>query len=222
VLYERLDKSGKTCRYAGINAGLDAPCDDMARAISLETDTLDTLAQEEADKARRRAEVAANDPGFAPNIERDRAKAKAELGAGRGVDQTSLDRLEALSEAMYGTLLRAQQLEDSAKAQSVMFQSTDSSFGQYMYKFGETQEMPSLGATWNDEIEVITITDPAIKVIGFEHENFRGRQIELTCGEWELIGDPENEISSIKIIFIVDGQNTYCPPGRQEVRQWTR
>jgi hypothetical protein len=231
VLYERLDKTGKTCRYAGDNAGLDAPCDNMARAISLEADTPDTLAQAQNDQARRRAALAANDPGFAPNIERDRAAAAArqeEIAAeernarARQIQDARREQdARAAEEAAKAPGREARRVE-SARHPSVTLRSTDGSLGQSIVKYGETHDMPYLGTTWNDEIEFVIISDPSIKVMGFEHENFRGRQIELTCGRWELIGDPENEISSIKIIFMPDGQDTYCPPGDQEVTRWTR
>jgi hypothetical protein len=60
-----------------------------------------------------------------------------------------------------------------------------------------------LSDTFDEDIEVIYITGQYTEVIGYEGQNFTGRRVTLRCGLYELIGDPENEIRSIKVIKAV-------------------
>jgi hypothetical protein len=89
-------------------------------------------------------------------------------------------------------------------------------------------EKRQFGGSWNDDIEVIVIKSPNIKVIGYEHANFTGNKVTLNCGDTELIGDPENEISSMKIFYSETPFTNQCvgnrngPLGtiRNPVRRW--
>ncbi len=87
----------------------------------------------------------------------------------------------------------------------------------------------SLGGSWNDDIEVVYIADSHVRFIGYENANFTGNKVTLDCGDNELIGDPENEITSYKIIFsetpftnvckgVGTGKGLFSP--RHAVRRW--
>lgn len=231
VLFAGPGQNGATCRVAGRNAGLDPACNDMARGILLENATATQSAQVEQDRQRRVNQAASQGEGFAPQIERDRLAAVAANNARAAEERNALSRLiqegrreadaRAAEEAANGPA-RSARKEALSRGNAVTFLSTDGPYPDTFSEKGVAHDMPYLGAQWNDEIEVIKILEPEIKIIGFEHVNYGGRRIELTCGEWELIGDPENEISSIKIEYMERGGNTYCPPGRQEVRSWGR
>jgi hypothetical protein len=73
------------------------------------------------------------------------------------------------------------------------------------------------GSEMNDDIEVVKVA-PYTRVELFEHIDFTGRRITLTCGEWELIGDPENEASSAKIVY--DDRDLDCRYDRRERHNW--
>jgi hypothetical protein len=70
----------------------------------------------------------------------------------------------------------------------------------------------------NDDIETV-IVGKNTRVVLYEDANFQGRSLTLTCGEYELIGDPENEVSSIKI-FYDPNPNVSCSGLSVEIRNW--
>jgi hypothetical protein len=74
--------------------------------------------------------------------------------------------------------------------------------------------------TMNDDIEVVDVGQGTTVVL-FEGAHFQGRKLTLTCGYHELIGEPENEVSSIQIFLSPD---VIVCPGRtlvpNEVRNW--
>jgi hypothetical protein len=84
------------------------------------------------------------------------------------------------------------------------------------------RQLASVGSEWKDDIERIKFHSPYVKVTGFEHEHFQGRRVELMCGDWELIGDPENEISSIRTEYVTLGDEVYCGTREQSTNRWSR
>jgi hypothetical protein len=176
------------------------------------------LADERADQTRRRAEVAANAPSFAPTLKADQAAA-AEQRAVEEAQHAAIERARAEQEA-----------KDAAKALIIsrirtcdanFLDTDDQIFSALRFCMKVDTENPSLGEPWNDDIEVINIMNPHIKIIAYEHDNFQGRKIELYCGLWELIGPPENEISSIKAVYLESIEGIQCNTGtRQSVTYW--
>jgi hypothetical protein len=79
-----------------------------------------------------------------------------------------------------------------------LFLTTDGAWPDRMY-IPQGQSRSKLSDTFDQDIEVIYITGQYTKVIGYEGQNFTGRTVTLHCGLYELIGDPENEIRSIKV-----------------------
>jgi hypothetical protein len=79
-----------------------------------------------------------------------------------------------------------------------------------------------LGSDFENDIEVINVWGNYTTVIGYENPDFTGRTVTLHCGRYELIGDPENEISSIKVIKAVRPEAS-CPgvdEGMIEIHNW--
>jgi hypothetical protein len=195
ILYENLDKTGGICVFYGDADTLGTTgCDDMAVAISLEVDPEYAPRKAAEEQARAQAEIDAR--GFASNRERDQAAAKAEEDA----------RIRRNAIASLGPC-------------PVELLSTD---GPYPNRLCLTlgQDRTTFGGSWNDDIERIKINSPYLKAVGYEHFNYQGNSIDLTCGDWELIGDPENEISSIRVEYVSLGGEVHCPTTTQERHRW--
>lgn len=195
MLYENLDKTGGVCTFYGDAGNLGTTgCDDMAVAVSLEVDP--EYASKKAAEEQARAQAAVNEGGFAPDLERNQAAARAEEAATK--------RRNAI--AGLGPC-------------PVELLSTD---GPYPNRLCLTlgQDRAGLSGSWNDDIERIKINSPYLKVVGYEHADYQGNRIELMCGDWELIGDPENEISSIRVEYVSLGDEVNCPSTPQERRRW--
>jgi hypothetical protein len=106
---------------------------------------------------------------------------------------------------------------------SALFNTTDGPNGDEFNLSGAT-ERAVLAGMFDEDIEVITVFGQYAQFIGYEDPNFRGRTVTLRCGRYELIGDPENEISSIKIIK-AERPVRDCPSpyeGVVEIHNWDR
>jgi hypothetical protein len=95
---------------------------------------------------------------------------------------------------------RANRIQNVQNQRTVWLQSSDGDFAD-QYIFTGLGEIPLFSEDWNDDIEALRVTTEEVTVTLYEHANFQGRKIVLTCGSYELIGDPENEISSMKVEF---------------------
>jgi hypothetical protein len=231
VLYERPDKTGKTCRLAGNNTGVIASCDNMARAISLEIATPARLAQVQSDKERGAREAAANDPGFAPKIEEDRAAAarrQEEIAAEERAARSRMaqeDRRDAAARDAAATRERQRvAAEEVARAtykseidaivaevanmyagMPCLLETSENSQNSLARLFRDAPlacfnySVAYVGDGRNDDIERVYIRHPRVQVTFYEHRNFGGRSVRLTCGFYEFEDEPENEVSSIKI-----------------------
>jgi hypothetical protein len=152
------------------------------------------------------------------------AKLKEESDRINGAFKAQREQQEALAEWQWSQTPRGKKVVQECCA---TFLSTD---GPYPDKFGvgfPGLEISNLNDDFDEDIEVIEILLSEVTVIAFEHPNFQGRRIELGCGVWELIGDPENEISSIKVI--VQGNHLFNPnpsfhdclkKDHREIRNW--
>ncbi len=106
---------------------------------------------------------------------------------------------------------------------SALFNTTDGPNGDEFNLSGAT-ERAVLAGNFDEDIEVIRVDGQYAQFIGYEDSNFRGRTVTLRCGRYELIGDPENEISSIKIIK-AERPVRDCPSpyeGVVEIHNWDR
>jgi hypothetical protein len=82
---------------------------------------------------------------------------------------------------------------------------------------------PNLPEKYNDDIETVLVMYDDIIVTLYEHANFQGRSVRLSCGYYEMIGDPENEFSSVKIEFNPAGntyQNCFKAGDGTEITRW--
>jgi hypothetical protein len=219
VLYERLDKTGRSCRLIGDNAGLDPTCDDMARAISLEADTAATLAQAQNEKARTeqasQARAVRSGQSWANNVEQAR---QAQLAEQRAQQEREARREAARAESVRIETER-RQAEEAAnleKAQHLKILQEQSfgcllmvvrSDGEAIFSSSEqtciNESTPYVGDSWNDDIETFRYWhwsgSSRLVVTLYEHSDYQGRSLRLVCGTYELIGDVENEVSSIKL-----------------------
>jgi hypothetical protein len=84
------------------------------------------------------------------------------------------------------------------KGGGATFLTTDGSFPSYL-SLGSPESRSRLGGNFDEDIEAIDVYGQFTEVIGYENPNFTGRTVTLRCGHYELIGDPENEISSIRV-----------------------
>ena len=196
----QVERARRVAMLAGMQAS-DTVCDNMATGMEIQRDVgrahAQLLAAQQQQGQNAQADQAAiNEGGFAPDLERNQAAARAEEAATK--------RRNAIA---------------GLGACPVELLSTD---GPYPNRLCLTlgQDRASLVGSWNDDIERIKINSPYLKVVGYEHANYQGNRIELMCGDWELIGDPENEISSIRVEYVSLGDEIYCPPTPQERHRW--
>jgi hypothetical protein len=248
ILYAGPGQAGATCRLVGPNAGLDASCNDMARGMSLERNVgaARTAQQEDARRQAQETTARATADGAAwaaPILAKQEENRQREAAAARAKQaEEDQEKWRLAYAAREDQARRSQEYREAKEAEraeaewanssfgkallnrsNANFGTTDGLFPKVLHVVGKGENYAYIGDQWNDDIEVINIDRPEIKIIAYEHSNYTGRQIELTCGEWELIGDPENEISSFKVEFNRFGWVTQCPtPGRNAIRNWMR
>jgi Peptidase inhibitor family I36 len=146
------------------------------------------------DFARKAAEP--DNTGFAPNLqENQEAQRRADAAA-----------------------LKARNIAQAGACPVEVF-STDGSFPNRRCIAIE-QSIAYVGDNWNDDIERVQVTSGYAQFIGYEGANFQGRRVNLGCGYWELVGDPENEISSIRVEYVSLGDEVYCGTRDQELNAW--
>jgi hypothetical protein len=243
VLYERVDRTGRSCRLIGDNAGLDPTCDDMARAVSLEADTAATLAQAQNEKAR--SEQASQDRAvrageeWAANIEATR---QAQIAEQRAQEEREAELQATRAEIARVERERRQEQDERERRMievrnaslaltgdcPVLLRNYDGSvFSAGAHKRQRCVPLGGGGASWkyvgddwNDTIEYVVIANPYIRVRLFKDRDYGGPSISLYCGEYELIDEPENEVSSI-IVDLLDRPFT-CTTGESIRRTWDR
>jgi hypothetical protein len=72
----------------------------------------------------------------------------------------------------------------------------------------------------NDDVEVVSVLE-GTEVTLYEHHNFGGASVSLACGTYELIGEPENEVSSMVLRPVP--VSTVCsgsPANPTPIRSW--
>jgi hypothetical protein len=80
-------------------------------------------------------------------------------------------------------------------------------------------ELAYVGDDANDDIETVLVRGAYTEATLYEHSNFQGRSVTLTCGRYELIDDPENEVSSIRT-RVLDAPQSCNMAIKQEVTHW--
>jgi hypothetical protein len=242
VLYAGPGQSGATCRVAGLNAGLDPACNNMARGISLESATAAQAAQVEQDRVRRNFEAAPQSEGFAPQIERDRLAAVAAHDARAAEEREALSRMRQTDRKeadardaaaadyeqrrMAHRPVRAASLAASGGCIVKTSTSDGGIIGEYFGPSEQRWTFPAhfgvVGGGDDNDIEYVEIISPYVRVTFFKDPNYRGPSITLGCGKYELIDEPENEISSL-IVELLDFPET-CRNMRvtHEIRKWDR
>jgi hypothetical protein len=76
-----------------------------------------------------------------------------------------------------------------------------------------------VGDDMNDDIETVLVFGEYTEVTLYEGANFEGRSVTLACGQYELIDDPENEVSSIST-RVLDEPERCNMAIKQEVVDW--
>jgi hypothetical protein len=76
-----------------------------------------------------------------------------------------------------------------------------------------------VGDDMNDDIEMVYITSPWLEVTLYEHRDFQGGAVTLRCGTYELIDDPEDEVSSFKI-RVLSKPEARCDQSERDVKRW--
>jgi hypothetical protein len=124
----------------------------------------------------------------------------------------------------------AAQADAALKAGRVCYSEDDGSFSSIVTEgLGEgVKDYPCLesgkaykyvGGDLNDDIETVLVQGKHTEVTLYEHDNFQGRSVTLTCGRYELIDDPENEVSSISSRVLDEPQRCNMAI-KQEVTNW--
>jgi hypothetical protein len=196
TIFSQPNGTGNSCRLVEDHAGIEPPCDNMARSITLARGTAQQIAAVKVEQTNRQI-GATNSDEFAP---------------GRKAIQEAAAR-QAAAEALQRTNIT------NAGPCPVELLSTDGP-NPNRRCVGIGQSIAYVGDNWNDDIERVRVNSPYAQMIGYEHANFTGRRIHLMCGDWELIGDPENEISSVRVEYVSLGDEIFCNPGKQEMRRW--
>jgi hypothetical protein len=217
-LYQRADRSGTQCVFYGQVGAVSPECDNMTAAISFEPDPEWPAKQAAAQRARELAEAEAA---------RQQQRAEREAEAARIVAQEQAERDATLAQARQiierDRQAQAQrEAEAQAQSQSQAQDTQSANLGPYVPEcavlvsesdggilsdvsgaatqcYNVNVGMTYVGGRLNDDIERIEVRSRWVVFIGYEDANFQGRSIRLTCGTYELIGEPENEISSVKI-----------------------
>jgi hypothetical protein len=175
VMYEREDKSGQTCYYWGDISRTEGGCDDMVRAMKLEPDP-DFPARRAADEQRQREEQAAAEQAEQYRLIEARRRA---IAAANAVSGGCYVRLFESDRAVFAGLGGSQEICLSS-------------------------QMENLTSMFDDDVEMIQILSPHIELIAYRDKNFSGPSIRITCGYWNLEGDVEDEISSVRINVLLE------------------
>jgi hypothetical protein len=218
-LYQRADRRGVQCVFYGQVGAVSRDCDNMTAAISFETDPEWPAKQAAAQRAR--------DELAAANA-REQQRAEREAEAARVAAQEQADRDATLAEArriIERDRAEAQAREAEAQAREAEARGQEAATASHLASVPECAVLVSesdgdlfsdasgsttkcykvnvgmtfVGGALNDDIERVEVRNRWVVFIGYEDANFEGRSIRLTCGKYELVGDPENEISSVKI-----------------------
>jgi hypothetical protein len=194
-LFSSLDGTGPKCLLVGNHAGLEILCDNMARSISLMAGEPWQIEQVKAMQSQMQAENT-DRSGFAPKLKENQAEQR---------------RSDAAA-------LKARNIT-AAGSCPVELLSTDGP-NPNRRCVGIDQSIAYVGNDWNDDIERIKVNTGFASVIGYEEANFQGRRVNLGCGDWELVGDPENEISSIRVEYASLGDEVYCTSAPKRLDAW--
>jgi hypothetical protein len=180
------------CELHGPRPALGPWCNDLAEGISIRRATqadMDAATARENELRDFYYRLKGPGEGFAPDIAR-RAKAEAEA------KRVAAERHAAQVEA-FASFVRENAncvLDVLASDNWALLGRT----GRQCYN----ESLSSLGDVWNDDFEIVGVgtgrSSRAVVTL-YEHVNYQGRSLRLTCGNYELIGDVENEVSSLKI-----------------------
>jgi hypothetical protein len=124
----------------------------------------------------------------------------------------------------------AAQADAELKAGRVCYSEDDGSFSSIVTEgLGEgVKDFPCLqsgdsykyvGDDLNDDIETVLVQGQYTEVTLYEDRDYRGRSVTLNCGRYELIDDPENEVSSIRTRVLDEPQRCNMAI-KQEVTNW--
>jgi hypothetical protein len=211
ILYSGTGPSAITCRYIGLHAGLDGGCDDFATGMAIVPHRGRAVALLAEDEQRRGA-VRTGDQEEVNRIYADNQRRAEERARTEGPEASRRARAarEAAEKARQVGLMGSCPVE---------LYSTD---GPNPDKRCLTMDLQLayVGDDWNDDIERVIVKTPYAMLVGYEHANFQGRRVTIMCGDWELIGDPENEISSLRVEYVSLGDEIYCGDQQRELTKW--
>jgi hypothetical protein len=232
-LYQREDRTGVQCVFYGQVGQVSRDCDNMTAAISFETDPEWPAKQAAAQRQRdlEEAEAARQQQRAERDAEAARAAAFAqrEREAAQARAQAIIDRDRGVQEARNAEQAqkRAARDESLARMYGCLIYVKESDGGEFARWGGaetrcfDVSSTAYVGNDWNDDIEMIRVENPYIVFIGYEHANFQGRSVRLTCGQYELTGDPEDEISSVRVELLENPITCKTGPTLM-VRSWDR
>jgi hypothetical protein len=216
-----------TCRLVGRNPGFDRYCNHRAIGMLLEPNVGAAKVAQEADE-RLRAGYALHDAvddgaAWAANVAAERA---AEERAARQAE-IKAEELQNLNRDILSLVILNCSIDLLEDDESLFNTVTGVLFKGDTFCVNNINQA-NLPTDFDDDIEMVYIYDPNIVVTFYEEPNFQGRSITLGCGWWELIGDPENEISSVKVSVTERLGGEVCPdPDRakwtsKDVTRWDR
>jgi hypothetical protein len=207
-LFENTDGTGGSCAFFGQVSPIADGCGEMARAYVYEMDPAFTLSQflrekqeRDRDRGERERDERANKEEQRKRDERDRHRNEF-VSSGKCAVSLSTDDADVHPIAIFRAhIAGSNRCANEAAISDVAH--------------------ANVGIEWNDNIEFVRIENPYVKFTGYEDVNFGGRSITLTCGNFELIDQPENEISSYKI-EILDEPVACRGGGTTDIYKWDR
>jgi hypothetical protein len=196
VLFERSNKSGISCFYWGEVSEFGGNCNDMTLAMKLEPDP---------DYLNRRAEARQR----ADQEERDQADAAR---------RAERERRRKLETSIGGPFCPIEVHESDGSWESNLG-GTD----RLCILYPGVTTLDSVNVKLNDDIEKIAIYSGYASVTFYEHINFGGRSFRLECGIYNLEGEIEDEISSIKVEILEQPSSNRCDPSVvHQISRWDR
>jgi membrane protein involved in colicin uptake len=197
-----------------------ANADGAAWAASVKAQQEAAAAEEAARQAAHDARAAEEREALSRMRQRDRQEADARDAAAAAERQrvAAEEAARAASAAVLATLV------NESHDCLVTIRSTDAYVSLNSRARCVNQSMSFVGENWDNDIEVIRFGNlhgfSRLVVTLYEDPNFRGRSARLVCGNYELIGDVENEVSSLKIEILPANVNCRDIPYDQEVHDW--
>jgi hypothetical protein len=69
-------------------------------------------------------------------------------------------------------------------------------------RIAEGESRATIPAVLANEVDIVTVVGANTVVTLYEKPNFQGHSLTLTCGNYELLQQPRNDIESVKVTYL--------------------